>query len=137
MRGKILTVSLTLSLIATTAMGAAQMKDGLWEISTTMDMPGMPFQPPPVTIQHCYTKADVQDQQAVVPKQDNNCKITKMKATGNKVAWQMVCTGENPAKGDGEIVFKDDTAYAGVMKLTTEGMTMTNRYSARRLGPCK
>jgi hypothetical protein len=137
MKGKILAASLILSFTATTAMGALQMKEGLWEISTTMEMPGMPFQPPATTIKHCYTKEEVQDQKTVVPSQDKNCKISDMKTIGNKVTWKMVCTGDNAAKGEGEMTFKGDTAYSGVMKFSSEGMNMTSRYSAKRLGPCK
>lgn len=137
MKVKLLAALLVLTFAATAAQAASKMKDGLWEIATTMEMPGMPFQPPPTKITHCYTKADVEDQNQIVPKQDEKCKITNMKTTGSKTSWKMVCTGKNAASGEGEMTFKGDTAYEGVMKMTTEGMKMTSRYSAKRLGPCK
>jgi hypothetical protein len=136
MKAKLFAALLVLSFAATSAQAAPGMKDGQWEIATTIEMPGLPFQPPPVTITHCYTKEDVQNQK-VVPEPEKNCKVTDMKTTGSKVSWKIVCTGKNAAKGEGEIAFQGDSAYEGAMKMDTEGMTMTSRYSAKRLGPCK
>ena len=137
MKTKLFAALLVLSLAATSALAAPGMKDGQWEIATTIEMPGLPFQPPPVTINHCYTKEDLQDQKKMVPEPEKNCKVTDMKTTGSKVSWKIVCTGKNAAKGEGEITFKGDSAYEGTMKMDTEGMTMTSSYSAKRLGPCK
>jgi len=137
MKAKLFAALLVLAFAATSAQAGSGMKDGLWEIATTIEMPGLPFQPPPVTMNHCYTKEDVQDQKKVVPEPEGDCKVTSLKTTGSKVTWQIVCTGKNAAKGEGEITFKGDSAYEGAMKMDTEGMTMTSRYSAKRLGPCK
>ena len=52
------------------------MKEGLWEITTSMDMPGMPFQPAPTKVTRCYTKEDLKDDSKVIPKQEGDCKIT-------------------------------------------------------------
>lgn len=116
---------------------AAGMKAGLWEITTTTEMPGMPFTPPPTTMTHCYTAEDVKDQQSVVPQQDGNCKITDLRSSGNKVTWKMVCSGEQKGKGSGEITYSGNTAYQGKMKFETEGMTMNSTYKAKRIGECK
>ncbi len=118
------------------AVGAG-MKDGLWEITTNTEMPGMPYQPAPSTMTHCYTKEDLKDDKQIVPKQDGNCKVTDMKHTGSKMTWKMSCTGDNKSKGEGEIVYKGDTAYDGFMKFEMEGMKITSRYKAKRVGACK
>ena len=112
------------------------MKDGLWEITTSMEMPGMPFTPAPTKVTHCYTKEDLKDDRNVVPKQDGDCKLIDMKHAGNKVSWKMVCTGKSKGKGQGEIAYKGDSAYDGTMKFEMEGMEMTSRYKARRIGAC-
>lgn len=119
------------------AAGQGPMKEGLWEITTTMDMPGMPVKMPPTTITHCYTKEELKDSQKVVPKQQENCKITDLKQSGSRTTWKTVCTGKKPSKGEGEIVFKGGTSYEGSMKFSTEGMVMTSKYKARRIGDCK
>lgn len=114
------------------------MKEGLWEISTTVKMPGMPFIPPPSTITHCYTKEDVKNEQTVLPQeQGGDCKVTDLQRSGSKVSWKVTCSGKNPGKGEGEIVFKGYTSYEGTTKLEMETATMTTHYDARRIGDCK
>lgn len=116
------------------AAAADMMKPGLWEVTTTVEMPGMPYQPPPTTIRHCYTAQEVKENP--VPK-DNNCKITDLKTSGNKTTWKMECTGEAAAKGEGEMTYHGDSAYEGKSKMQTQGMTMAMKYKAKRLGECK
>ncbi len=124
--------------LLTTAGGAsgAGMKAGLWEINSTMEMPGLPFQPPPTTITHCYTSEDVKSNERMVPQQ-GDCKVTEFKRTGGKITWKILCTGEQKGSGSGEMTFKGDSAYEGTMTFRTDEMTMTSRYKARRLGDCK
>jgi len=126
-----------LTLFGSGAALAAEMKPGLWEITSTMELPGMPFQPPPTTVTHCYTPQEVQNDRSVVPQQQGNCKVTEMKAGGNKITWQVVCSGEQSGKGSGEMIFQGNSAYQGTMRFTTEGMTMTSRYQGKRIGECK
>ena len=122
--------------VAIQAAGAP-MQEGLWEISSTMSMPGMPYKIPPTKVTHCYTKEDLKDSQKTIPKQEGDCKVTDMKTSGNRVSWKMVCTGKSPSKGEGDIVYKGATAYEGSMKMETQGMVMTSKYKARRIGVCK
>jgi hypothetical protein len=138
MNARILCMFLIVTAVLSTAASAAApaMKDGLWEITTTTKVPGMPFTPPPVTITNCYTKDDVKNQQ-VVPKQEGNCTIRDLKTSGAKTSWKIVCTGEQSGKGEGEITWKGDSAYEGKQKFTTQGMSITSSYKARRIGACK
>ncbi len=123
---------------AGTAVAAGTgMKPGLWEITTTTEMPGMPFQPPPTKVKQCYTKDDLKDQKEVLPKQEGECRITDVKESGNRVTWKVVCSGEGGGKGSGEMVFKGENEYAGSMRFDMEGMTMTSRYAGKRIGDCK
>lgn len=120
--------------LPTPSAAAGTMKPGLWEITTSMEMPGMPFQPPAQTMRHCYTEQEVKE--GPVPK-DNNCRITELKATGSKTSWKMECRGELAGKGEGEIVYQGDSAYEGKSRLQAQGMTMTSKYKAKRIGECK
>ncbi len=114
---------------------APAMKEGMWEITTTTVMPDMPFQVPPVTVNHCYTKEELKNQN-YVPQQDDKCKMTESKQSGNKFTWKVVCTGQNKGTGEGEITFKG-TSYEGKMAFKSEGMKMTSRYKAKRIGDCQ
>ena len=73
--------------LATQAWGL-NLKEGRYEITSTVKMSGMPMQPPPTTITECVTQQDpVPNQQA----DSGNCRITDMKTTGNTVTWEMEC----------------------------------------------
>ena len=122
------------SFLSAPALAADTMKPGLWEITSSMEMPGMPFQPPPQTVRHCYTPQEVKEQP--VPK-DDNCKVTDLKSSAGKVNWKLECTGEMAGKGEGQIAFQGDSAYEGWTKMQTQGMNMTMKYKAKRLGDCK
>ncbi len=41
------------------------MQPGLWEITTKIEMSGMPM--PSQTLRHCYTKQDIEQGQGTVP----------------------------------------------------------------------
>jgi hypothetical protein len=120
--------------LSSTALAAATMMPGLWEITASIEMPGIPFQPPPQTMQHCYTDEDVKSEP--VPANEN-CQITNLKTSGNKITWQLECKGEMAGKGQGEIVFQGDSAYEGNATIEAQGMIMVTKYKGRRIGECK
>ncbi len=47
---------------ATIQAASSPMQEGLWEITTTMSMPGMPYKMPPHKVTHCYTKMTTREQ---------------------------------------------------------------------------
>jgi Protein of unknown function (DUF3617) len=110
------------------------MRDGYWELITTMELPGMPMKMAPTKIKHCYTKEDVKDQKKTITT-DKNCTVTDLKQSGNKVSWKMKCTGNNAGIFSGETVYKGD-AYDSTMKMQTQGQTMNMKVKAKRLGDC-
>jgi hypothetical protein len=114
------------------------MKPGLWEISTSMEIPGVPFKVPPQKVQHCYTKEEVARAEGAVPsRQQEDCKVVEHRRVGNKLTWKVVCTGKSKGTGEGELVFKGADAYDGWMRFDSGGQVMTTKYSAKRLGDCK
>lgn len=117
------------------AFAAPEMREGKWEIKSTMDMPGMPYKIPPTVVTHCYTKDDVKDQKKVVTNKNSDCTVTDMKTTGNKVTWKMKCTGKSKGTFSGETVFGKDS-YDSTMKMQTEGHNMTTKVKAKRIGNC-
>lgn len=117
-----------------TCFAAETMREGYWELTSTMEMPGMPMKMPPTKVKHCYTKEDVKDQKKTI-NTDKNCTVTDLKQSGNKVTWKMKCTGQNAGVFSGETVYKTD-AYDSTMKMQTEGQTMNMKVKAKRLGNC-
>ena len=128
---------LALVSLPTMVLAAGGMREGMWEITSSMEMPGMPMQIPPTTVKHCYTKEDVKDQKKVISR-DKNCTMTDFKASGNKVNWKMKCTGKGAGTFSGETVFSGDS-YDSVMKMQSDaakGRQMTMKVKGKRVGNC-
>jgi hypothetical protein len=127
-------VLLSTLLLPAAGFAADTMRDGYWELVSTMEMPGMPMKMAPTKMKHCYTKEDVKDPKKSVST-DKNCTVTDLKQSGNRVTWKMKCTGKNAGEFSGETIFKGD-AYDSTMKMQAQGQTMNMKIKARRLGNC-
>ena len=120
----------------------ATMQEGKWDITMKMEMTGMPFAMPPMTVSHCYTKEDVQDSKKTIPSTSNkkdDCETKDVKVVGNKVTWKVQC--KDGSKGSGEMEAQK-TSYNGMMTMETpdkKGNTSKAVYhmSAKRVGDCK
>ena len=113
---------------------SAQGKDELWEISSKMDMPGMPMAMPPQVNRVCVGKN--RKDEDLVPRQ-SDCRMVDSKRTGSKFTYKMECTGKEPMTMVGEMNFGTN-AYDGQMRMT---MTKTNdtmnmAVSGKRVGDC-
>ena len=74
----------------------AQGKDDLWEVTTKMEMPGMPMAMPAQTQRICVAKSGKDDD--YIPKREG-CRVQDSKRVGNKVTYKMVCTGKDTIDG--------------------------------------
>jgi hypothetical protein len=136
-------VLLTLS---TMVLAQGPRRDGRWEVTMQMEMPGMPAAMPPFTVEQCVTKEQANDPQRSVPQQpqrgggQSDCKTEDYKATGSKVSWTMRCTTPQPMTGTGEMTYTKD-AYTGQMTMNMERggqpMKMTMKMTGKRLGDCE
>ena len=54
------------------------------------------------------------------------------------MSWSFKCAADpaHPLSGNGEIVYMDESHYAGTIRVEREGKTMTMKYAGRRLGDC-
>ncbi|OGT00028.1 MAG: hypothetical protein A3K04_11195 [Gallionellales bacterium RBG_16_56_9] len=90
-----------------------------WEVTSKMEMPGMPFAMPATTSKVCIPKGGENDPRK--NSRDKDCQMTDIKTVGNKTTWKMRCNHNGEVvTGSGE---RTATAksYAGKMKLA--GMT--------------
>jgi len=124
---------LSLAFAASTS-ASAQARDDLWEVSTKMEMPGMPMAIPPQTNRVCVGKN--RKDEDFIPKQ-GNCRMVDSKRAGNTLTYRMECTGDHAGTVDGTIIFGNN-AYDGQMKLTMKGSSdaMTTTFSGKRIGDC-
>jgi hypothetical protein len=116
------------------AAASVNMNEGQWEITTTMDMPGMPaMAKKPHTVTTCLTKSDY------VPKashEKSDCKMVDQKIDGNTVSWNMVC---KESSGKGTVTYAGDS-YSGLMESTVKAegkeMTVKMKMDGKRIGAC-
>ncbi|CAD7781789.1 MAG: hypothetical protein KCCBMMGE_01754 [Candidatus Methanoperedenaceae archaeon GB37] len=113
---------------------AQNMKEGLWQITMTIEMPGMPMQMPPQTYTHCLTKKDMVPQKEE-PNQE--CRMVKRDIEGDTVTWVMECkTSEGTAVFNGKVTYKRDS-FEGIIKMKQSGMEMTQNLKGKWIGECK
>jgi hypothetical protein len=111
----------------------------LWEITSKMEMEGMPMAMPAQTQQACLPKDKKPD--SMVPKNESSdCKMTEQKQVGNKMTFKMACSGKDPMTGSGEITSSGNT-YSGKMqisgKMEGESIDMKQSFSGKKLGSCE
>jgi hypothetical protein len=129
--------------VSTAILAQGPRIDGKWEVTTEMEMPGMPMKMPPAVSTQCITKEEAADPQKAVPKgrvgrggDDPNCKVADYKIDGNKVTYTMKCEGAQPMTMTGEMIYGDNT-YTSTQKMNMGGReTMTMKSTAKRLGDC-
>ncbi|HQL00008.1 MAG TPA: DUF3617 family protein [Smithellaceae bacterium] len=116
----------------------AQIKDGLWEFTTQVQMQGIPQPMPPATFRQCITKED-----PVVKDQDKNhsCKTTRLKISGNTVSYAIDCqTPEGTMSSEGKNTYTGSTmAGEATTRFKMKGqpaMQMKSRMKGKYIGPC-
>lgn len=115
---------------------AADLKEGLWEMSSKMEMKGMPMQMPMQKFRQCITKDKAVPMET--EKGDTKCKVIEQKVTGNTIYWKILCKdkeGETIVIGKG--TYKSDK-FEGETKIKTpDGMELTQRMTGKWIGKCK
>ena len=121
--------------------GGPNMKEGLWEITIRMDMPGMPMPMPPQTYRHCLTHKDMVPKTQEQPGQ-TNCREVKREVKGDTVSWVIECTApEGAVISSGTVTYRGDAMEGAVKVRVPDGKRgaaeMTQQLSGRWVGPCK
>ena len=109
------------------------MKEGLWEITVQMEMPGMPMKMPPQTTRVCLTKKDNVPQEKEKPQ---DCKMVKHNVKGDTVNWTMECIDRgSKIVSDGSITYKGDS-MSGIINVKAPDMQITQKMSGKWVGNC-
>jgi hypothetical protein len=125
-----------------TAAAQLNVKDGLWEMTMTTEMAGMPGGAPGMTMQQCFSAKDFQDPAAMNRGMDkgSKCTTSDYRLQGNTATWKIACTGEMPMTGTGTATY-GGTSYTMTTRMAmTHGgqtMNMTSTNNGKYLGPCK
>ncbi len=118
---------------------ALDFNPGKYEITSTVEMPGMPAGAvPPQTIVQCVT---AQDPIPETNADSQDCKIKNMKQTGNTVTWEMECVLQGQTMtSQGKITYAVDNFKGSViMKMGPEAgnIIITTVITGKRLGNCR
>jgi hypothetical protein len=113
------------------APAAAAEKGTWWEMTTEMEMVGMPFAMPATTFKVCQPDGDWS--RPPEGKQDQNCTVRDVKRTGNSMKWKVTCTGEEPMEGEGEMTRTADT-LSGRTRITSRQGEMNMKMKGKRVG---
>ncbi len=116
------------------AKSGPDLNEGKWEITTSMEMPGMNM--PPMKHTQCLTKKDMVPQS---PNPDQKCKKIKTTIKGNTVSWVLECDAQGQKMtGTGTITYSGDSFEgSSTASMPTVNMKMTSKISGRRIGNCK
>lgn len=117
---------------------ALDFQPGKYEITSKVEMPGMPGTIPPQTITQCITEQDPLPNQNP---ENQQCKIVDMNQKDNTISWKMECDQQGQKiTSTGSMTYKGDS-FKGTV-LTNMGpqagnMTMTTAISGKRISNCK
>ncbi len=121
---------------------AQNIKTGLWKITTTMEMPGMPS-----NMQNKFTTTHTQclsdenpfpqpEEGTMMGTGDSECKVVKSDTDGNKVSWVVECTeGSKKTVIKGNITYNGDT-FEGQTIIEQPEMKMVTHMKGERIGDC-
>jgi len=124
----------SISILASVAV-ADERPGNLWKTTSQMVMPpGVPFSPPPTTMQLCTAKEWTQPPP---PPEGQSCTVSNFQREGgNKVSWDTQCTGQMDMTGHGEVTFEGEDSYTGTITMSAEGMNVTINLSGTKVGEC-
>ncbi|MCX7770150.1 MAG: DUF3617 domain-containing protein [Proteobacteria bacterium] len=119
-----------------TSAQAVELKEGLWEMTTKMEMKGMSMQIPAQTFRQCITK----DKAVPVEREEMNakCKVVEQKVSGNTIYWKIICKdkgGETIITGKG--TYNNDKFEGETRVKTPDGMEMLQHMTGKWVGKCK
>ncbi|MFW6297138.1 MAG: DUF3617 domain-containing protein [Desulfosalsimonas sp.] len=114
-------------------------QEGQWEITTELEMPGMPDNMPQKKSTHkeCLNKDNYVPQGQQNSGSGGDCEIKDIRTNGDTVSWTLQCdTGQGKMNGEGSITYSGDS-LKGTIKMLMQGMEITQHLQGRRVGACE
>jgi hypothetical protein len=102
-----------------------------WEVTSRIDMPGMPAGMSSTKTKVCIAKGSEKDPgQLMRSRNSSDCQLTDVKTSGNKTTWKVKCNSDEMT-GSGEMTHSANS-YDGVMHLSGKDGKMTQTYHGKR-----
>jgi len=130
-----LTTGITLIMFPTLCLAAPDMQPGRWEITSTLEMPGMAFSMPASKHVQCITAEQIIPQ---AQQENSKCLVIDQSMHGNIVTWQVQCeSGGGSMDSHGEIIYHGDHFEGTVVTSGSQiPSAMTQKMTGKRIGPC-
>ena len=130
-----LAICISLATLPVPCLAAPDMQPGRWEITSTLEMPGMAFSMPAAKHVQCITADEMipQAQQG-----NGKCQVVNQTVHGNVVNWQVSCESDGGTMDShGEITYHGDS-FEGTIVTNGSRMPseMTQKMTGKRLGQC-
>ena len=113
---------------------------GLWEMSSTMNMPMMP-QPRVTTTTECMKESEISMDDLGGEDMDPNCQFEMAQVDGNTMKWSVDCPVEGgTSHGEWEATSSGDSVTGeGLVTMSFQGqaMEMTMSWEGKRIGDCQ
>ena len=126
--------------LVTTAASAADIREGLYEISVRAQLAGQAMTQAPMVMRQCVTQQSVQDLMSQMGGA-GGCKVSNFQQSGNQARWNLACTGQIEVSGTGETQMDGDQ-FTGRMDLSVQmggdqSVPMVQNFTAKRVGECQ
>ena len=112
---------------------------GLWEITSTMNMPMLP-EPRVATVTECMEKSEISMDEVTGEGMDPDCSFDIAQVDGNTMKWSFDCPVQGGiSHGEWEAVSAGDSVTGkGIMTMTfqNQNMEMTMEWEGKRVGDC-
>ena len=143
MRSRIITLSLC-ALALTGVARADDLSPGLWELAMEARVDAEPgFQPGPITVNQCLTKADARDPSKVLApiatSGATGCSYSEKSYVGQKFRFAMQCSGTLELRTTGEVMFTATTLRGAITTTSSidgKKVELKSTLTGRRVGDC-
>jgi len=106
--------------------------DELWEMTTKMEVVGMPETIRVSSV--CMPKGAAY--KPVKSPAQKKCETSAIEVSGNKTKWKMECFGRNPMKGRGEME-RSGNAMSGKTEMVSRKLKRSQEISGKLVGSCQ
>lgn len=121
-----------IAVIANAAVAHAQTQKGdLWDITSQMEMPGMPMAMPPSSQRVCAPRG--KDEPPFRGDRED-CKITEQKKLSNGWIWKMACNDGSTI--DGSMTYQGMEGWTGVTNMKMKEGALSVKTTGKRVGEC-
>jgi hypothetical protein len=119
------------------AQSASPMREGSWEVSIKMNIPGMP-EAPAMKQTQCVTAAMLKDPSSAIPKGPAaDCKVTDYKFTADTATYKLACTQPAAITAVGQMKYAGPDSYTGTLTMDMGGgPQLVLSMEGKRIGDC-